>query len=444
MHLRYRQTCRVCGNPHLADVIDLGEQYLQGSFVKVGMPEPSRRKIPTKLVRCDVTRNQDGCGLVQMSVSTPPDVLYRSYWYQSGISATMREHLAGIVREVIDCLKGVEGLPLPRRVLDIACNDLTLLRNYPSPEFARWGVDPSDIARRSPASDITVINDLFPSSSRQLQYWNGSTRWEPKEFDAITSIAMLYDLEDPVTFCRAIKQHLAPAGLWVVELAYLPATLRQVSYDTIVGEHLGYYSLAVLERVFAMAGLRCFRAETNDINGGSIQCYVTHADCHTHDLPEWTAALAVLRTAEFDMALDTPAPYDLFKSQVTVQRDALLTLLREIKARGQVVAQYGSSTKANTLLQFTGLDHTDIPFAMERSEAKWGAKTLGTDIPIISEEEGRARQPDYVLVGPWHFKEEILRRERDTINGANGRKPIAFIFPLPTLSVVTHVPEVAA
>ena len=131
MHLKHRQTCRVCGNAHLTDVIDLGDQYLQGSFVKPGMPEPSRRKIPTKLVRCDVSKDEDACGLVQMSVTTPPEVLYRSYWYSSGISQTMRTHLASIAMEVQELRPHVRGSGRPRWYLDIACNDGTLLSCYP-------------------------------------------------------------------------------------------------------------------------------------------------------------------------------------------------------------------------------------------------------------------------------------------------------------------------
>ncbi len=437
MTLKYRQTCRVCGNYHLRDVIDLGEQYLQGSFVKDGVTEPSRRKIPTKLVRCDVTKNEKGCGLVQMSVTTPPKILYSNYWYASGISQTMRDHLKEIVGQVMKLIGTDENT---RHVLDIACNDGTLLSYYGArPEFARYGVDPSDIARKATekAQDAVIVNDLFPTSRLMT---SGSLP-KPIQFDAITSIAMFYDLEDPVAFAKAIEAHLKPKGVWVLEVAYLPATLRQVSYDTIVGEHLEYYTLATLEAVMERAGLRVFRAELNDINGGSIKAFVCKAGHHEFDKQGTTDALNRIRMQEFDLALDTDAPYELFKSAVTVQKAKLKELVAAIRGRNETIHQYGSSTKANTLLQFCGLDHTVIPYAAERSPEKWGARTLGTDIEIISEEESRAMQPDYYLVGPWHFKEEILRRERDTINGdlANGRKGIKFIFPLPQLEIVEHV-----
>lgn len=453
MNLKHRQTCRVCGNPYLKDVIDLGDQYLQGSFVKEGMQNPTTRKIPTKLVRCDVSKYQGGCGLVQTTVSVPPQVLYANYWYQSAISKTMRDHLKSIVEE------GMVYVPRPNRALDIACNDGTLLSFYPAQttiyhparpartwtdhgssshdsgcvawkevvSTERVGIDPSDIARKV-SGDIKVINDTFPSPKM------ATTPTDYLSFNIITSIAMFYDVEDPVAFVRAIKAQLRDGGVWIVEVAYLPATLRQVSYDTIVHEHLLYYSLATLEEVFKRGGMRCIKATTNDINGGSIRCVVVHDNCFVHDKQEDLDAINRIRVEEFDLGLDTDKPYDLFRSKVVLQKHELTTLIAKIKAAGGVIHQYGSSTKANTLLQYCGLDHNTIPYAWERSPEKVGAKTLGTGIRIISEEDGRAMKPDYVLVGPWHFKKEIIEREKDTINGG-----CRFIFPLPTIEVIDHV-----
>jgi hypothetical protein len=447
MNLKHRHTCRVCGNPHLKEVIDLGDQYLQGSFVKPGMTEPTTRKIPTKLVRCDVSKGEGACGLVQTTVSVPPQVLYSNYWYQSAISKTMRDHLKSIAEE------GMSYVPRPSRVLDIAANDGTLLSFYPAmtseyhaarapyngPDgcdsgceayyheinIIRTAIDPSDIARKIVGA--IVINDTFPSSKMS------AAPSDYLRFDIITSIAMFYDVEDPVTFVKAIKAQLRTGGVWIVEIAYLPATLSQVSYDTIVHEHLLYYSLATLEEVFKRGGMRCIKATTNDINGGSIRCVVVHDDCFLHDKQEDLNALNGLRVREFDLGLDTDKPYDLFRSKVVLQKHELMTLIAKIKSEGGVIHLYGASTKANTLLQYCGLDHVTIPYAWERSSEKCGGKTLGTGIRMISEEEGRAMKPDYVLVGPWHFKREIIERERDTINGG-----CRFIFPLPTIEVVDH------
>lgn len=445
MHLRYRQTCRVCGNSHLADVIDLGDQYLQGSFVKAGTTEPSSRKIPTKLVRCDVSKSETACGLVQMSVTTPPRILYANYWYASGISQTMRSHLEGIVEEVSKLMGGYPT-GTPRRVLDIACNDGTLLSYYGSrPQVERYGVDPSDIARKATAKaeDAIIINDLFPTDQLVVTT-NISTRTpptpglestQPIKFDAITSIAVYYDLEDPVAFAKAIASHLKDSGMWVLEVAYLPATLKQVSYDTIVGEHLEYYSLASLEAIMERAGLRIFRADLNASNGGSIRAFVCKATCRAFDTPKSATDLAKLRMTEFDLALDTDAPYEQFRARVATQRADLKALIEGIVKDGGRVHLLGASTKANTLLQACGLDSRLIPYASERSPEKHGARTLGTDIQIVSETESRALKPTHYLIGPWHFRDEILQRERDTVN----RDGIKLIVPLPVIEVIDRV-----
>src|SRR5262249_44572050 len=146
----------VCGSAALTKVIDLGEQYLQGSFIKEGKECPPLRKIPTVLVRCDPTRDENACGLLQMAHTVPPAILYGAYWYRSGTNQTMRDHLNGIATEAMSMVQR-EKL----RVLDIGCNDGTLLHAYPS-DFSKYGVDPSDVAR-SISGRITVIQDTFPS-----------------------------------------------------------------------------------------------------------------------------------------------------------------------------------------------------------------------------------------------------------------------------------------
>ena len=262
MHLTYRQTCRVCGSRELAPVVDLGEQFLQGAFVKPGLDYPPLRKLPMQLVRCDRSKNENGCGLVQMAHSVPAAVLYSNYWYRSGTNATMRNHLTGIVASALSILKPT-GL---FRVLDIGCNDGTLLAAYPA-QAEKFGVDPSDIARTI-EPPVTVVPTVFPSTQARVALGD-------RPLDIVTSIAMFYDLEDPVGFAKSIAEVLAPKGIWIFEMSYLPAMLDTNSFDTICHEHLEYYSMAVLEHILAMAGLRLFRHAFNDINGGSIRCYVT-------------------------------------------------------------------------------------------------------------------------------------------------------------------------
>lgn len=417
MHMIFRQTCRICGSNHLVPVIDLGEQYLQGSFVKDGYPMPPLRKIPTALMRCDVTKSEDACGLLQLANSVPSDVLYANYWYRSGTNQTMRDHLKSIVDSALDLLPSGN-----RRVLDIGCNDGTLLKFYPE-SFDRYGVDPSDIARDI-KPPITVVSSVFPSQIASEVIGN-------KKFDIVTSIAMFYDLESPVDFARAIAGMLSEEGIWILEMSYLPLMLVQNSFDTICHEHLEYYSLAVLEYIARKAGLRVFRAVLNDINGGSIRLYLTKAGNSRYDSVESKVFLRKLHLREFDMALDTDIPYVAFQQRIEKVRQDIRDLLQKAKKEGKAVHIYGASTKGNVLLQWCGVTKDLVACAADRNPDKHGARTLGTDIPIVSEEESRAAKPGYYLVLPWHFKTEFLERERATIAAGT-----SMIFPLPEVTVV--------
>jgi SAM-dependent methyltransferase len=417
MHLIHRNTCRICGSHCLTKVVDLGDQHLQGSFIKPGKEAPPARRIPLQLVRCDCTRDERACGLLQLAHSTPTQILYAAYWYRSGTNRTMRDHLQSIADDAASMIQKPDAC-----VLDIGCNDGTLLNAFPK-SFSKFGIDPSDVAREATA-DATIIRDLFPSE--QLRMASSGMK-----FDAVTSIAMFYDLESPGAFVDAVKQVLAPDGLWIFEQSYMPRMLEMNSYDTICHEHLEYYSLAVVEDLLGRHDMQVVRVTENAINGGSFRCYATHADNFTYKRPQHDAALAALRQYEFDLELDTDRPYRNFQERVNTHRDDLRSLLKRLRQEGKRIHVYGASTKGNVILQFCGIDNAVVECAADRNADKHGAQTIGTDIPIVSEAESRARRPDYYLVLPWHFREEFLERERETL-----RAGTAMIFPLPTIDVV--------
>jgi len=417
MHLVHRKTCRVCGSSALTKVIDIGEQFLQGSFVKPGKEIPPMRKILTSLVRCDPTIDENACGLLQMAHSVPPEILYSAYWYRSGTNQTMRDHLRGIAKEGPALIGKTKAY-----VLDIGCNDGTLLKYYPD-EYVKYGVDPSDVASEA-GRGIRVIQDIFPSE--QLLEEIGDNK-----FDIITSIAMFYDLEDPINFVRNIKGILSDDGIWIFEMSYMPSMLNQNSYDTICHEHLEYYSLAVIEYILKKADMKLVKAALNEINGGSVRCYATHVNNYRHNSRENMQGLAQLRREEFDLELDTDKPYKYFQDRIEKHRKDLLSVLKKLKGERRKIHIYGASTKGNTILQWCGIDNTIIDYAAERNPDKYGALTLGTDIPIISEAESRAMKPDYYLVLPWHFKNEFFVREKEMLD-----QGVGLIFPLPEIEVV--------
>ncbi|HRE51435.1 MAG TPA: class I SAM-dependent methyltransferase [Flavitalea sp.] len=415
MHITTRKTCRVCGSASLKKVIDIGEQYLQGSFIKPGKEIPSMRKIPCSLVRCSPEDDENACGLLQMEHSVPPEILYNAYWYRSGTNDTMRNHLreiAGSILAIID--------KKTASVLDIGCNDGTFLNNYPA-SFNKYGCDPSDIAQE--VKGATVVQDIFPSG-KLLSILKGA------KLDVVTSIAMFYDLESPVKFVKEIKKILSPEGIWVFEMSYMPHMLESDSYDTICHEHLEYYSLAVIERICSLAEMKLFKASFNSINGGSIRCYATHLGNDSFDNKIDQQFLYSIRQKEFDMMLDTDKPYVEFQRRIEDRKKELSDLLIKIKNAGKCIHIYGASTKGNTILQWCNLDNNLIDCAAERNPDKYGAITLGTNIPIISEEESRNMKPDFYLVLPWHFREEFLKREKDILDQGTG-----LIFPLPKVEI---------
>lgn len=415
MHIRKRTTCRVCGSPSLTPVIDLGPQYLQGSFVKPGKEMPSQRKINCSLVRCNPQIDENACGLLQMEHSVPPEILYAAYWYRSGTNQTMRDHLNDIVSSACGLLKKNVA-----SVLDIGCNDGTLLGYYPD-NYSKFGCDPSDVAQE--VKNAKVVQDIFPSAELLKEIGD-------RKMDIVTSIAMFYDLESPVDFVKNIKSILSPEGIWIFEMSYMPHMLELDSYDTICHEHLEFYSLAVLEKIASLSGMKIFKISFNDINGGSIRCYATHKESGLYYNKEDHQMMNEIRQKEFDLELDTDKPYVAFQYRIEKVKNELHDLLVKLKQEGKRVHIYGASTKGNTILQWCNINNMLVEYAAERNADKYGAYTLGTNIPIISEQESRAMNPDYYLVLPWHFKKEFIEREKDALSKGTG-----FIFPIPTIDI---------
>lgn len=417
--LTTRTTCRICGSRELAPVLSLGEQCIAGAFAEPGGSQPVQRAIPLELVRCDMTRDEEACGLIQTRHTVPGSILYSSYWYRSGVNRTMTENLHGIAQAAEQLVGLAEG----DLVVDIGCNDGTLLDGYTVDGIEHLGFDPSDVGRYAVEKGYEVVRDFFSSAAYRRRHGDRKAK-------VVTSIAMFYDLERPRDFVADVAAILADDGVWVVELHYLPLMLEMNSFDAIVHEHLEYYSLAVMERLFAMEGMEVVSGELNDSNGGSIRLFIGHRGSLSQS-DEQLHELQGLRIREFELALDAPEPYELFRRNSEAVRDDLRALCQRLTSEGKTIHIYGASTKGNTILQYAGIDRSLIPYAADRNPDKWGSETIATHIPIISEEDSRAMKPDYYLALPWHFLDEFLERETEFLAGG-GR----FIVPLPKVRIV--------
>jgi NDP-4-keto-2,6-dideoxyhexose 3-C-methyltransferase len=417
--LTTRTTCRICGSRELTPVLYLGDQHIAGAFAEPGGEQPVSRRVPLELIRCDMTRNEDGCGLIQLRHTVPGSILYQSYWYRSGVNDTMRGNLheiAAAAAEMVDLKSGDV-------VIDIGCNDGTLLDGYDVEGLKCVGFDPSDVGRYAVEKGYEVVHDFYSYEQLNRRHPGQTAR-------VITSIAMFYDLEQPQAFVQDVERALAEDGVWVMELHYLVTMLEMNQFDAIVHEHLEYYSLAVIERLLAEAGLGVVRAELNDVNGGSIRLFIRRAG-RFRPTGEDAAFLQKLRIREFEMALDSSEPYERFAQATERVVTELQSTCRKLVEEGKTIHVYGASTKGNTVLQYAGIDHTLVPYAADRNESKHGSETIGTRIPIISEEQSRAMSPDYFLVLPWHFLDEFREREKEFL--ARGGQ---FIVPFPEVRFV--------
>ncbi len=409
--VREIQSCRISGSTHLISVLNLGEQCLTGVFPRDRKQHVTRG--PLELIWCPDS------GLLQLKHSYSLSEMYGdNYGYRSGLNASMVTHLQGKVR-------GLERkLPLREGdwVLDIGSNDGTLLKAYSVPCLKRIGMDPTAAKFRSfYPPDVAVITDFF-SADAFLQATGG------RRARIITSIAMFYDLEDPGTFVADIARTLARDGIWHFEQSYMPSMLRTNAYDTVCHEHLEYYSLRVIRDLLAAHGLRVINVQMNGINGGSIAVTACHADsdmASENSIVEWTLQ------QEENWGLNSSKPYRQFEDRVFKHRSDLQRLLWSLVNDGKRVLGYGASTKGNVLLQFCRFGPDEIPAIAEVNPEKFGAYTPGTFIPIISEAEAKAMRPDYFLVLPWHFKANIVEREKEYL-AAGGK----LIFPLPEIEIV--------
>lgn len=405
--------CRACGSANLEKVFELGNQVLSGVFRSKDVDDI----LSGPLNLCQCTQ----CSLVQLEHSYPLDEMYNeNYGYRSGATTYMKSHL----NNIIEFAKKNTSLRKGDYVLDIGSNDGTLLSCYPKEKYNRVGIDP--VAKKYLDlydNDIKVVTDFFNIDN----YLSVASQ----KAKIVTSISMFYDLEEPVKFAQEVASILDVKGVWVFEQSYLPAMLRQNSYDTICHEHLEYYSLNAIEYIMKQAGLTIIDASQNEVNGGSIRLAAVRLDSPSSSnvSPE---AISLMEQ-EKNHNIHSIATFRSFQENAERQKTDLIKLLHELKKAGKTVVGYGASTKGNVILQYCGISTDLLSCIGDITPFKDGTYTPGTKIPIVSMEKAKAMKPDYFLVLPWGFRSDILLREKgDALN-----QGIKMIFPLPFVEIVS-------
>ena len=410
--------CRICGNTDLVSILNLGNQYLTGIFPKSNAAHITSG--PLELVKCRDNHNASACGLVQLKHSYDHQEMYgKDYGYRSSLNKSMVNHLYEKVNKIKKCIQ----LKPDDLIIDIGSNDSTLLQAYRQDGLLLVGIDPTGKKFRKYYPDhIRLIPDFFSAESVRKNLGD-------KKAKVVTSIAMFYDLESPVDFAKQINDILADDGIWIFEQSYMPAMLEMNAYDTVCHEHLEYYCLKQIKWITNKLDLKIIDIEFNKVNGGSFSVSVAKANS---SYVENTKLVERVLLKENAKSLHTLKPYEDFKDNVFQHRNKIRAFIEKTKLEGKKIFGYGASTKGNVILQFCSLSDKDIPFIAEVNSDKFNCRTPGTNIPIISEERAKKMKPDFFLVMPWHFRENIIERESKFLD--SGGK---LLFPLPFLESVS-------
>ncbi len=400
--------CRSCKSSKLTNLFSLGNMSFTGKFPRSKKTNVKKTKLG--LVLCS------SCSLVQLDRNYNLKYLYNpDYGYRTGINKTMTKHM----NKVKKTLSLKSNLTSGDYVLDIASNDGTLLNCY-NKNVVKVGIDPlvNKYIKYYKKVDYK-ISDFFPSNKLLKKIKN--------KFKIITALSVLYDAEDPNKFLQGVNKLLKEDGIFLVEHADLLSIMKLKMFDTICHEHLYYFSTKVIINLALKNNLRVFDLKKNNINGGSTQYFICKKKSQyktNHRI------INKILKDERNFKLENKKTFLSFFKDINRIKSKTIKYLNSIVLKNKQIHGYGASTKGNVLLQYFNINKNYIKFIADRNPRKYNHYTPGTKIKIISEKKSRKLLPNYYFVLPWHFKEEILRRESKA-----RKRGCKFIFPLPHLKV---------
>lgn len=409
--------CRICGSK-LNEVLNLGEIY-PSSFISNLDVTSEYSKAPLVLAECD------SCGLIQLRDTIDIDSMYKKqYWYMSSLNKSMVSSLKNIVDEIEERMH----LNDEDMVIDIGANDCTLLSLY-TKDLLKVAFEPAPNMRPKKDAVTVWIPDYFSKETFTTYFSQPNhPEWLEQKAKVITAIAMFYDLPDPNKFVEDVKFLLDKDGIFVVQFTDLLSMIATCAFDNICFEHLEYYRLIDIVRLFDTHGLSVIDVSSNDVNGGSIRITACHKGVYS-------VHSSVASSLDIEKQYFQLRDMAYFAKCIEDTKFKVREFLTWAKKNNKTTYLLGASTKGNTLLQICGITNEDTPYAAEVNKDKLGMLTLGSNVEIISEEEALIKHPDFFLALVWHFKGNLITNKNILSYMEAGGE---LVFPLPYFHIAFY------
>lgn len=406
--------CRFCRSPLQQTFVDLGMSPLCESYRTLEQLNQMEPFYPLHVRVCE------RCYLVQLDEFVSPEHIFTEYAYFSSYSDTWLKHAADYVDMIVPRLRlGKESL-----AVELASNDGYLLQNFVKKGIPALGVEPAaNVAKVAVEKGVPTLVKFFGCKTAGEMVRDG------KQADLIIGNNVLAQVPDLNDFVGGMRILLKPQGVATLEFPHLTRLMAESQYDTIYHEHFSYFSLIAVENIFAAHGLTVFDVEEIPTHGGSIRIYTRHVEDGSRPV---TKRVVELRDRELAAGLDRMETYSTFSDKVKESKRSLLDFLIRAKREGKRMAGYGAPGKGNTLLNYCGIRTDFLDFTVDRNPYKQGKFLPGTHIPIFPVEKLQESKPDYVLILPWNFKDEIIKQMAG-IRAWGGR----FVIPIPKVEVIS-------